>query len=48
MGQTGGVRPDVVVTMGALFGLRPGGQSGVDLAHHSLVMLQEGRTQVTC
>lgn len=47
MGHTG-VRLDVVVTMSVLFNLRPDGQSSMDLAHHSLIMLQKGSTKMSC
>lgn len=42
-GRADGVRPDVVVTMSALFSPRPGRQSGSDLAHQSLITLQTGQ-----
>ena len=43
MGHTDGVRPDVVVTMSALFRPRSGGENRVDLAHRSLIVLQKGQ-----
>lgn len=43
MGHTDGVRPDVVVTMSALFRPRSGGENRVDLAHRSLIALQKGQ-----
>lgn len=45
MGHADGVRPDVVVTMSALFIPRPGGQIYMDLSHHSP---QKGSTRVSC